>query len=169
MTGPTKKVYRIREARIEDELVLSDISFASKSYWDYPSEYLKVWEPELTITHVYIEKNKVFVLENNKDIIAYYSLVNFESSMYMGGVEIETGIWLEHMFVRPDFIGKGIGRYLFKHMAGYCWENLIREVKILADPNSKGFYEKMGCEYIKEYPSTIEGRTTPMFIYRVVD
>jgi ADP-ribosylglycohydrolase len=29
-------------------------------------------------------------------------------------------------------------------------------VGILADPNSRGFYEKMGCTYVREYPSTYE-------------
>jgi hypothetical protein len=38
---------------------------------------------------------------------------------------------------------------------------------ILADPNSRGFYEKMSCRYVEEYPSIIKGRTTPFLQLKV--
>jgi N-acetylglutamate synthase-like GNAT family acetyltransferase len=65
------------------------------------------------------------------------------------------------MFVDPANIGNGIGTALFHHLSGWCVAKRIRKVGILADPNSRGFYEKMGCTYVQEYPSTIKGRTTP--------
>jgi GNAT superfamily N-acetyltransferase len=71
------------------------------------------------------------------------------------------GHWLEHMFVRPLDIGIGIGTELFSHLRRRCRENKIAALNILADPNARGFYEKMGCHYVQEVPSTIVGRTTP--------
>ena len=65
------------------------------------------------------------------------------------------------MFIDPQKIGTGMGTKMFDHLRKRCVSRGINELNILADPNSKGFYEKMGCDYIGEYPSTIRNRTTP--------
>jgi GNAT superfamily N-acetyltransferase len=167
MAELNNEAFEIRQARDGEENLLTEISFASKGYWNYPPEYLKIWEPELTITKNYLSRNKVFVYESDKEILAFYSIVNLSEPLILEGIEIGEGIWLDHMFVRPDQIGHGIGKRLFTHLTGYCKENSIGEIKILVDPNARGFYEKMGCEYIKEYLSTIKSRTIPMMIFRV--
>ncbi len=81
-----------RHARTDEANILTDISFRSENYWNYPQEYLEVWKKELTITEEYIEGNDVYVYEHN---------------------------------------------------------------------------EKMGCRYIKEYPSTIQNRTIPYLEYEL--
>jgi hypothetical protein len=50
---------------------------------------------------------------------------------------------------------------MFDHLRKMSCGRGIKELGILADPNSRGFYEKMGCEYKREYPSTVKNRTTP--------
>jgi GNAT superfamily N-acetyltransferase len=157
----------IRSAIIEDSETLTNISFESKGYWKYPKEYFEIWQNELTISQNYIQRNDVFVYENYGSIIGYYSIVNLEEDIEICGIPINRGIWLEHMFIDPQYIGKGYGTKLFSHLRKWCIEADIRNVGILADPNSKGFYEKMGCVYIREYPSTIEGRTTPFLKFNV--
>ena len=87
--------------------------------------------------------------------------VKYFEDIEIAGIHINKGLWLEHMFIDPKNIGDGIGKKLFNHMKEHCMIKDIRKIGILADPNSKGFYEKMGCIYRGEYPSTIEGRTTP--------
>ena len=71
------------------------------------------------------------------------------------------------MVVKPENIGEGIGEKLFFHLIDFCKEHSINEIRILTDPNLKGFFQKMGCDYIKEYPSTIKDRTTSLMIYRL--
>ncbi len=155
----------IRPAVIQDSQILTAISFASKGYWKYPKEYFEIWRDELTITPKYIQKNDVFVYESGNYTIGYYSVVNLEKDIEVSGIIIKKGIWLEHMFIDPPNIGKGIGTELFNHLRERCIAKQIYEVGILADPNSKGFYERMGCVYRSEYPSTIKGRTTPYLQY----
>jgi GNAT superfamily N-acetyltransferase len=70
------------------------------------------------------------------------------------------------MFVAPAFIGKGIGTRLFEHLKKRCEMTGIKQLGILADPNTRGFYEKMGCDYQGEVPSTIAGRTIPLLVYK---
>lgn len=152
----------IRKAKINEYRILTQISFNSKGYWNYPDEYFNIWEKELTITQNYILNNDVYVYEQNDCISGYYSLVELQKDLILSGVRIEAGTWLEHMFILPALIRKGIGKKLFLHCIEQCHSKVL---KILADPNARFFYEKMGCNFIKEYPSTIEGRTTPYLEY----
>ncbi|MCL6591969.1 MAG: hypothetical protein K6U80_18720 [Firmicutes bacterium] len=62
----------IRKAFMEESATLTDISFASKRFWNYPEEYFEVWKDELTITPEYIQKNDVNVAEFNGEVLGYY-------------------------------------------------------------------------------------------------
>lgn len=152
---------QIRAALKTDSEILTKISFKAKSYWDYPNEYFEIWNDELTISEQYVKENNVFVMELNQSTIAYYSIVSLKESIRFSSVEISKGYWLDHMFVLPDYIGRGFGNQMITHLKGVCNQQRIKQLRVLADPNSKGFYEKMGFQYLKEFPSTIEGRTTP--------
>jgi GNAT superfamily N-acetyltransferase len=159
----------IRSAKVEDSKVLTEISFASKGHWNYPKEYFQIWKKELTISPDYVLRNEIFVYESDGAIIGYYSVANLKEDITIGGAFLSKGIWLEHMFIDPPNIGNGIGTKLFAHLRERCLIKGVRKLGILADPNSRGFYEKMGCIYMGEYPSTIKGRTTPFLELRIVD
>jgi GNAT superfamily N-acetyltransferase len=150
----------MRVAQQHDAKILTNISFASKGYWGYPQQYFETWSTELTITPEYIDKHDVFVYENDGVISGYYSIVELPVDIELSGITISAGFWLEHMFVEPLHIGKGIGAIMFKHLREQHLNKKIYELKILSDPNARGFYEKMGCQYVREYPSTIKNRTT---------
>ncbi len=155
----------IRRAAQGEYGVLTEISFDSKRYWEYPEEYYRVWEKELTITRDYIRNNRVYVHETDGVVTGYYAIVFLETDIRVSNITVEAGHWLEHMFVAQAFIGKGTGRRLFSHCIETCAGERIDRIGILADPFARGFYEKMGCAYIKDYPSTIAGRTTPCLVY----
>lgn len=108
----------------------------------------------------------MFVYEINGNIAGYYSIIELPEDIDVSGIIISKGFWLEHMFVEPGHIGKGIGSEMFHHLQSWCKTRDIQEVGILVDPNSKGFYEKMGCEYVMEYPSSIKNRTTPYYVFK---
>ncbi len=71
------------------------------------------------------------------------------------------------MFIEPLHIGKGIGSIMFNNLRERFVNEGIVEMGILSDPNARGFYEKMGCQYVREYPSTIKNRTIPYFLFRL--
>jgi GNAT superfamily N-acetyltransferase len=158
----------IRQAKIQEADILTKISFSSKGYWSYPKEYYDIWSNELTISSDYIENNDVFVFESDGEIIGYYSIVALKHDIELVGVRLSKGFLLEHMFIEPRSIGKGIGKKMFDHLRQRCGDRGINKLGILADPNSKRFYEKMGCEYRREYPSTIKNRTTPYLQLRII-
>lgn len=155
-------LFRIRKALDGDQETLTELSFVSKRYWQYPEHYYTAWQSELTITRSYLEQNSVYLIENQAVIVGYYSIVQLEKSLVLQGQTLSRGYWLDHMFVLPEHIGTGIGRKLFAHLCRMCKTKKIMGIKLLADPHAKGFYEKMGCVYVKECPSTIAGRTTPL-------
>lgn len=156
----------IRPAKHDEATILTRITFASKGYWGYPREYFAIWKHELTISPEYIEKNAVYVYEMDTTVAGYYSIVEFPEDIDVSGINLPKGSWLEHMFIEPRYIGKGIGSAMFRHLRNRCEEMGIGELGILSDPHSRGFYEKMGCQYVRDFPSTIKDRTTPYLILR---
>jgi maltose O-acetyltransferase len=157
----------IRKAFPEENEVLTEISFASKHFWNYPEDYFEVWKAELTITSEYIQKNILNIAEQDDKILGYYSLVKNDRDFWAGRVFVMKGYWLEHIFIRPEFIRKGIGTQLIRDVQKTCKELGIKRIYIFSDPNAKGFYEKIGADYIKESPSSIEGRTVSLFEMKI--
>src|SRR5690554_6199749 len=117
----------IRKAVREDSNVLTDISFKSKRYWNYPEEYFEIWKDELTIKDSYILDNTVYVAEANDEIIGYYSIVEVKNDFWAGEVFVMKGFWLEHIFILPEYIGKGIGTKLINHAIQTCKPLRCRE------------------------------------------
>lgn len=152
----------IRPAAPGDEEALTEIAFSAKRYWGYPDAYFEVWRDELTITEPYIRNNTVFVSLLNRGITGFYSLVNIPSDRLIGGIRVDKGWWLDHIFVVPERIRTGIGTLLVSHMKAICRTRGIERVLIFADPHSEGFYYKLGAEKIRDSKSSIPGRTIPV-------
>ncbi len=157
----------IRRAYADDSFALTRIAFASKRYWNYPEEYFIVWEKELTVTQEYIESNEVYLYEYHRRISAFFSLVRLVDGIEYRGEMIPSGLWLDHMFVEPSCIGRGIGSEMMNWARGVALRLNYGSFHIFADPHSKGFYLKMHCEFIRNFPSSIEGRTTPLMLCTV--
>lgn len=153
----------IRPATHQDCEALTEISFLSKNHWDYPKEYFEIWKSELTITEDYITNNNVQIIENGVETIGYYSVVELEKDLKISNFIMEQGVWLEHVFIRPDLIGQGYGKILMQHLVESSIKKQWIKLRILVDPHSSNFYKKLGAKYIKEIPSSIPGRTVSYF------
>ena len=121
----------------------------------------------MTISADYIIKNTVYVAVVDDEIAGYYSIVNNPEDFWAGKVFVMKGYWLEHLFIKPSLIKKGIGSLLIQHLIRRCKELEISKILIFADPNSKGFYTKMGADLIQESPSSIEGRMVYLFELKI--
>ena len=153
----------IRQAIISDAKELTRISFASKRYWNYSEEYFEIWKDELTISEEYIGKHLVYMAEDEETPIGYYSIVHIQQDYWTGQTLVMKGYWLEHMFIVPERIGQGIGSLLMNHIKKICQSLDCDKLFIFADPNARGFYDKMGAIYLKETPSSIPGRTVSVY------
>jgi N-acetylglutamate synthase-like GNAT family acetyltransferase len=137
---------QIRRAKPDEAGVLTELAHAAKRHWGYPENWIAQWKTELTITAEFISQNEVFVATADNEIIGCCALVLTDSLAE-----------IEHMWIRPDQIGGGLGRALFNY-AKQRAENLgVSVLELSADPNAERFYEKMGAKRIGGVPAQIAG------------
>src|SRR5258708_5663712 len=138
---------QIRRARPDEAGVLTEIAHAAKRHWGYPENWIRQWKSDLTITPEFITKNEMYVAMNGEEILGCCALAFRESLAE-----------LEHMWIRPEHIGAGVGRALFLHVKERAAHLEILALELSADPNAEGFYERMGATRIGEVRSEIEGQ-----------
>lgn len=56
------------------------------------------------------------------------------------------------------WIGRGVGRLLFEHVALRARELGARRLEWEAEPHAQGFYEHMGASYVRDSEVTEWGR-----------
>jgi GNAT superfamily N-acetyltransferase len=123
-----------RRAQGRDAQVLSAIAFAAKQHWGYPAEWMDQWRGELRLTSEYINAQPVYVAKQAGKIVGFFGLK-------LGA----DGQYLEHIWLRPACIGKGLGRALFVEAVGQARMAHVTELRIKSDPHAELFYLKMGA------------------------
>ena len=139
-------------AEPNDNELLTTITKMSKAYWGFSDEILQEWEHLLTITKDYIEKNKVYKLLQNDQIIGYYSYFSTD----------ENTIKLDNIFILPEFIGKGFGKILMNDFLKNIKQLGINKVTLDSEPNAEKFYKTFGFETIGQLESSIKDRYLPI-------
>ena len=147
----------ISRATVEYSNQLTEIAIFAKRHWNYPEAWIQHWLPQLTITEEYILANEVWMMLDGGKSIAFYALS-----------QIEEGYELGHLWVLPEYIGKGIGKQLLQHAFERCKLLHISTLKIYADPNAQTFYEKMGAKKIDEYHSDLFGADRVLPVMEIV-
>jgi len=137
----------IRRAKPDEADVLTEIAHAAKRHWGYPESWIQQWTTDLTITSKFIAKNEMYVAINAEEIVGCCALA-FNGSLAE----------LEHMWIKPEHIGAGVGQALFQHVKERAAKLKIPALELSADPNAEGFYERMGATRIGEVRSEIEGQ-----------
>lgn len=157
----------IRRASDKESDELTTISFTSKRYWKYPESYFDVWKDELTITSAYINNNEVYTAIVDAKTVGFFSIVKVNEDFQTADFLIREGFWLDHIFVHPDFIRKRVGSELISFAKELCRQKKISYIYILSDPYAKGFYDRVGAQFIEEIPSNIRGRTVSLYKFSV--
>lgn len=151
---------RVTRARPEQAERLSQIAFAAKSYWGYPSQWIELWHNQLTITKQFILENEVYAAVDDEDgaVLGFYALTGSGEKMV-----------LEHLWVQPRSLRAGVGRKLFEHAIALATESGAQRIDIESDPNAEGFYQKMGAETVGEVTYELEGlpRSLPLMSYPI--
>lgn len=139
--------FHIDRAKPEQAEALSRIALASKRHWGYPDRWIELWKPQLTFNPVYFEENESWVAKTDNTPIAFYTLLERDGSA-----------WLDNLWVLPEYIGQGVGKTLFLHALELSRQRGYKALRLEADPNAAGFYEKMGMKKIGERVSEVEGQ-----------
>jgi GNAT superfamily N-acetyltransferase len=138
---------QIRRARPDEASVLTEIAHAAKRHWGYPENWIQEWRADLTITPEFITNNEMYVAVKGVEIAGCCAISFSESAAE-----------LEHMWIRPEHMGAGIGRALFDYIRERATSLKLPALELSADPNAEGFYERMGARRIGEVRSEIEGQ-----------
>ncbi len=146
----------IVRAKPEDADVLTEIAHAAKRYWGYPPEWIERWRDILTMRPEFIAANLAYSATEDGRAVGFY-LLTTESD----------GLHLDHLWITPSAMGRGIGRALFGHAAEQARACGHASFKIEADPNAEGFYRRMGAKRVGINVTEIEGerRELPLLLY----
>lgn len=147
----------IIKAEITDNEILTTITKMSKAYWGFPEDILNEWEQLLSVTKDYIEKNKVFKLVHNNQIIGYYSYFPID----------ENTIKLDNIFILPEFIGKGFGKILMNDFLKNIRQLGTIKITLDAEPNAEEFYKTFGFKTIGKLESSIKDRYLPIMVLQI--
>ena len=148
---------KIVRAQPEDAEALTQIAHAAKRHWGYPEPWIEAWRDILTMRPEFIAANVAYCATEDDNIVGFYVLTT-ESD----------GIHLDHLWIIPAAMRRGIGRALFEHAADQAGAAGFGLIKIEADPNAEGFYERMGARRVGTRVSEVEGekRELPLMEYR---
>jgi ribosomal protein S18 acetylase RimI-like enzyme len=147
----------IVRARPEDAEMLTAIAHAAKRHWGYPERWIEAWRDILTMRPEFIAVNVAYCATEDDNIVGFYVLTT-ESD----------GIHLDHLWIIPAAMRRGIGRALFKHAVDQVRKSGFDLIKIETDPNAEGFYERMGAQRVGTSVGEVEGekRELPLMEYR---
>ena len=134
---------------------MSAIAHAAKAHWGYPAHWMERWREQLTITPEFISAHETFMAQVDRKIVGFYALLKTPES------------WrLEHLWVVPEQMGRGIGRSLFRGAAARAAAGGALCLTIEADPNAEPFYKHMGAARAGVIRSEIDGRVRELPILR---
>lgn len=147
---------RFRQAGPGDAKKLSSLAFRSKASWGYDIEFMKRCRDELTYSGEDIDapRFRFHVCELDDELVGFYTLE------ILSKIEAE----LEGLFVKPELIGRGIGKLLIDHLQLEAELLGIQTITIQGDPNAEAFYESIGARSAGYRESaSIPGRFLPVF------
>lgn len=146
---------KVRQAKLDEAESLTNLSTRAEAYWGFDDEYMARFKVLYKITKEFINDNLTYVMHDEDKIIGFYSIMQ-------KGKEAS----LEYFFIEPEFIGKGYGRQLWKHMCNRCLKLDIKKIEIVTSPEAKEFYIKMGAIEVGIVESIVKkGRIIPKLIY----
>jgi GNAT superfamily N-acetyltransferase len=147
----------IRPAAPSEADVLTGLALAGKRHWGYPESWLEAWRGLLTITPDDLTAHVVSCAEDETGkVIGFYA-------MERNGDHCR----LEHLWLDPSLIGRGLGLQLFEHAVRSARAMGAAELLIEAEPNAEGFYLHMGAVRVGETVSRLTGtvRVLPQLRY----
>jgi GNAT superfamily N-acetyltransferase len=161
-SGRKTKSYQMSETRIVQASpaiawCLTAIAFSAKAYWGYPASWLNGWRQALTITPSYIRDHPTFTAVHRQRMVGFYSIENSSATAV-----------LEHLWILPLAMKKGVGSQLFTHAELYSIQSGCREMMIESDPHAEGFYQRKGAQTIDYHESSIGGISRRLPVMRKV-
>ena len=147
----------VRAAVEHEAEFLSALAMRAKAHWGYSAEVLERWRSELAVSPTSVRTKRTFVAVVDGQVVGFYSLASSETSWQ-----------LDHLWVLPEFMHRGIGRALVSHALTTALHGGAVEVTVDADPNAESFYLRCGAVRCGELSAPIPGqpgRVRPQLLF----
>jgi GNAT superfamily N-acetyltransferase len=146
----------IRLAQRADLPALTVLCLASKAHWGYDAAFIAAVTDELTMTEAQLGPGLTLWDEDGTALAMVQVSVNGDEAH------------LEHLFVAPDAMRRGLGRRMFRWALAQARAQGARRMSIDSDPFAEGFYRAVGAVLVGEAPSgSIPGRMLPLLSYDI--
>ena len=147
---------KIVRAKPQEADALTEIAHVAKRHWGYPERWIQSWRDILTMRPEFIATNVTYCAVEDSRAVGFYLLTNQSD-----------GLHLDHLWISPHAMGRGIGRALFEHALEQTKGLGHRTLKIEADPNAEGFYARMGARRVGVTVTNIDDqrRELPLLLY----
>ena len=126
---------------------MREIAVEAKAHWGYDRALVEEWALGGDFDPESLRKRLLYVAESDGRPVGWAALIP----------RGEVG-WLEDLWVEPAWIGRGVGRALFEHVAADARQRGARRLEWEAEPNAQGFYEHLGATYVRDSEETEWGR-----------
>lgn len=137
---------------------LAEIAFLAKESWKYPRAWIEMWTDELAVSAGYVSATAVFAAMESDDIVGWCAISD------------DGNCWsLEHCWVDPSAMGRGVGRELIRAAIREIVKNGGQSIMVLSAPNAELSYQKLGFSRIGEHKSRPAGRLLPVLKAGVID
>ena len=135
--------------------LLNTLAFRSKAHWGYSARQMEAWRADLALSPAWVAKQWLHVALLDNDLAGLFAVMD------------DAGEWkLEHLWVAPEAMGKGVGRALIRAACQLARRFGADALTVHADPNAAGFYTACGGVKVGELCAPIEGdpaRVLPVF------
>jgi GNAT superfamily N-acetyltransferase len=125
---------RIVPAREDSLSEINDLIARSKSHWDWPDGYLEQALSLHRLAPAYLRGNHCCAIMTELE-----KLIGFLSIVVNDGKAV-----LDNLWITPERIGHGIGRYACEYAFRWAAEQEWKELWVVPDPPAEGFYRRMG-------------------------
>lgn len=148
----------LRSAQPADAPALTAIAHAAKRHWGYPEEWIARWRDTLTLTPDYLGRHAAVVARAGESIMGFYTL-RFDADAAQ----------LDHLWVLPAAMGRGIGRTLFAHAESAARQRGAKRLWVESDPHAESFYQHLGMVRFGAVPAAVDDqpRSLPLLEKRL--
>jgi streptomycin 6-kinase len=150
----------IRDAQFSDLDAINHLLRLSKAHWGYDEQFMNAFMQHESVTSEEIQQNTIKLFFDNDKFIGFYAFaINKEDPI---------PLYLDSFFIHPDYIGQGIGKFMWQHCVKFAASINQNQFSLWSDPNATSFYEKMGCVQVGQRESSVQkGRFTPILVYKL--
>lgn len=119
----------IRRAEAGDEPRMREIAAEAKGHWGYDAERVSSWAASLELARL----EEAWVADGEQGVVAWMAILPGPSVCI-----------LDHLWVDPKFMDRGLGSALFERAVERARELGGNWLQWESEPNATGFYEKLG-------------------------